>query len=93
MRNIKLGNVYYDDRGTYIFIIQIKDDMYDQTIDVLLATYKDPIPSGGMVMRFDSEKDLLTKLNSMNMTFLKNIDVDGWMHYKRVQLINNIKGK
>jgi hypothetical protein len=86
MSKVNIGDVFRTSNSEkYAIVIGFENS---ETY-VLTATYKNPLPSGGEVVsltddQFDSEFS--------EYDFSHNIDVSGWLEFKKKQIYKILKG-
>ena len=86
MSKVNIGDVFRTlDSEKYAIVIGLENS---ETY-VLKATYKNPLPSGGEVVSLtDDQFD--TEFGAYD--FSHNIDVSGWLEFKRKQIFKILKG-
>lgn len=82
-----VGDVYRTHNSeNYAIVIGSKED----EIYVLKATYKHTLPSGGEVL--EMTPDQFNNEFSVGYSFSHNIDVAGWLEFKKKQIYKILKG-
>jgi hypothetical protein len=88
MKNIAIGDVFKtNDQRDYLVIIGHTQD----ELSILKANLKQCLPSGGEVVSLKNEIEFNNNY-SENYDFSHNIDVSGWLEFKKKQIIKILKG-
>jgi hypothetical protein len=87
MTTINVGDVFRTyDSSKYAIVIGISET----GIYVLKATYKHTLPSGGEVSELS--RDEFDSQIGIGYDFSHNIDVSGWLEFKKKQIFKILKG-
>lgn len=87
MTTTNVGDVFRThDSSKYAIVIGVNDT----GIYVLKATYKHTLPSGGEVLELSNDE--FESQIKIEYDFSHNIDVSGWLDFKKKQIYKILKG-